>query len=558
MAAISEQSPYFAQQTCLRDNPSLFSVVLKLQQNKQRSSTHGRSLRDLAHLTKRIYPNRKRRRYCSTFDNNNNNSYNMNNNTTTTLHLQFTSATPALPAIQSPSPKLLPLYLPELLNHIFQFLDKDNALYPALLVNREWHDCAARILWRRAVFEDSKESIDRYEKFAHVFGDWQKRAETIPNTRSMTYGLDSMATRNIMTGSSSEQQDINMGMMPQQQSNSADKGRGLLSFATFEGAMRCIAPQPRRTQSDRSLKRKMIGDLTDNHRTTAGGSSTLGPSAAADNSVYDLEVSLPKHTECNSMNYIVTYRRSLRNLSLRKIKEKSINESLCAIAKNTAHLTNLDIYICDHLEDDTVIRFATFHLTPTTPISNLTSISLAGCHRITDTSVIAAANHCPLLEHLDLRACGLVSDTSISAVALNCPRLRHLNVGRIRDKERITITSIRLIAQRTKAAVLGLAGCDITDECMLLLAQHRRSGMERISVNNCYRITNESIRAFVRLCPRLSVFEMKECHLVNDWASVAELVNRKVLLTLCEQQNKACLDWAKSKGRSMKVRAPVK
>jgi hypothetical protein len=133
-----------------------------------------------------------------------------------------------------------------------------------------------------------------------------------------------------------------------------------------------------------------------------------------------------------------------------------------------------------------------------------------------------------------------------------------LNVGRIRDRERITITSIRLIAQRTKAAVLGLAGCDIDDECMLLLAQQRKSSMERISVNNCYRITNESIRAFVKLCPRLSVFEMKECHLVNDWASVAELVNRKVLLTLCEQQNKACLDWAKSQGKSMKVRAPVK
>ncbi|KAI9289957.1 hypothetical protein BC943DRAFT_341117 [Umbelopsis sp. AD052] len=386
---------------------------------------------------------------------------------------------PSLQTLHQPSQKLLPLYLPELLNHIFQFLDKDNALYPAMLVNKEWHDCAARILWKRAAFEDTSESIGRYEKFAQVFGDWQKRGETLPTTRSMPYSLDAMA-RSTITSNSSEQQDINM-IMPQQQSN------------TFE----------------------------------------LG---------HDLS----------------TYRRSLRHLSLRKIKEKSINESLCAIANKATLLTNLDIYICDHLEDDTVIRFATFHITPTAPISSLTQISLAGCHRITDTSIISVANHCPMLEHLDLRACGLVSDLSISAVALNCPQLRHLNVGRIRDRERITITSIRLIAQRTKAAVLGLAGCDIDDECMLLLAQQRKSSMERISVNNCYRITNESIRAFVKLCPRLSVFEMKECHLVNDWASVAELVNRKVLLTLCEQQNKACLDWAKSQGKSMKVRAPVK
>lgn len=537
MVAISEQSPFFIEHSCLRDSRPLFSVVLKLQHNKQRSSaqTHGRSIRDLAHLSKRICPHRKRSRYYTSYD-----SYIMNHQIVSPPPLQ----------ILQPSQKLLPLYLPELLNHIFQFLDKDNALYPALLVNKEWHDCAARILWKRAAFEDTSESIGRYEKFAQVFGDWQKRGETIPTTRSMPYSLDAMA-RSTITSTSSDQQDINM-IIPQQQSNTVDKGRGLLSFATFEGAIRCIAPQPRRTQSDRSLKRRMVMDMTESH------SSTTVSTSSSDMSVYNLEVSSSKHKDTLGMNNLSTYRRSLRHISLRKIKEKSINESLCAIADKATLLTNLDIYICDHLEDDTVIRFATFHITPSTPISSLTQISLAGCHRITDTSIIAVANHCPMLEHLDLRACGLVSDLSISVVALNCPRLRHLNVGRIRDRERITITSIRLIAQRTKAAVLGLAGCDISDECMLLLAQHRKSSMERISVNNCYRITNESIRAFVKLCPRLSVFEMKECHLVNDWASVAELVNRKVLLTLCEQQNKACLDWAKSQGKSMKVRAPVK
>ncbi|KAJ2960232.1 hypothetical protein NQZ79_g4430 [Umbelopsis isabellina] len=543
MTTISEQSPYFVHQPCLREDHPFFSVVVKLQQTKQRSSTHGHSIRAFTHITKRFCSARYTRKRYLAYDSHIMKAFN----------LQFTPSAfnSATPLSMQPTQRLLPLSLPELLTHIFQFLDKDNALYPALLVNKEWHDCASRVLWKRVIFEDSKESIQRYEKFARVFGDWQKSPEQLSTTRSMPYALDSMA-RGVITGNGSEQQDINM-MMPQQQGNGTEKGRGLLSFATFEGAIRCIAPQPRRTQSDRSLKRKIVGDFTDFQARSAGGQGT-----STDSSVFDLEVSSPKHSDRYTISNIVTYRKALRNLSLRKIKEKSINESLCAIAKHATNLTNLDIYICDHLEDETVIRFTTFHITPSTPISSLTHISLAGCHRITDASVIAAASHCPHLEHLDLRACGLVSDVSISAVALNCPRLRHLNVGRIRDRERITITSIRLIAQRTKAAVLGLAGCDITDECMLLLAQNRKSGMERISVNNCYRITNESIRAFVKLCPRLSVFEMKECHLVNDWASVAELVNRKVLLTLCEQQNKACLDWAKSKGKSMKVRAPVK
>jgi hypothetical protein len=118
--------------------------------------------------------------------------------------------------------------------------------------------------------------------------------------------------------------------------------------------------------------------------------------------------------------------------------------------------------------------------------------------------------------------------------------------------------SISLIARNTRVAVLGLAGCDMTDECLIMLAKCRGRSLERISVNNCHRITNKSVQAYVKYCPNLSVFEMKECHWIDDWASVAELVQRKVLLTLCEQQNRACAEWARQRGRIMEVKAPIK
>jgi F-box and leucine-rich repeat protein GRR1 len=41
------------------------------------------------------------------------------------------------------------LTLPELLKKIFNFLAKDNALYPTLLVSRLWSKCAGPILWHR-------------------------------------------------------------------------------------------------------------------------------------------------------------------------------------------------------------------------------------------------------------------------------------------------------------------------------------------------------------------------------------------------------------------------
>ncbi|KAG1561418.1 hypothetical protein G6F49_001826 [Rhizopus delemar] len=247
------------------------------------------------------------------------------------------------------------------------------------------------------------------------------------------------------------------------------------------------------------------------------------------------------------------YRNSIRSITLRKIKEKTINEPLQQIAPYIPRLERLDIYICDYLSDSTILTFINCNI-----FSTLTYLSLAGCNRITDEAILSVAKRCPKLLHLDLRACGQISDRSIGAIARRCPNLHHLNVGRVRDRERITIKSIGLIAKYTKVVVLGLAGCDMTDECLLLLAKYRGKALERVSVNNCYRLTNKTVQAYVKHCPNLSVFEMKECHWIDDWASVAELVQRRVLLTLCDQQSKACTEWARRHGKVMEVRAPVK
>ncbi|KAI8067154.1 hypothetical protein BC940DRAFT_239312 [Gongronella butleri] len=256
-------------------------------------------------------------------------------------------------------------------------------------------------------------------------------------------------------------------------------------------------------------------------------------------------------TEAPALDLVPTYYcPRIRSLMLRKIKEKNINEPLQVIGQHAASLTILDVYICDYVTNAALYPFLTH--------GHLTYLSLAGCQRVTDEAIIRLAHSCPQLQHLDLRACGLVSDQSITQVAMHCPLLRHLNVGRVRDRHHITDASIELIARQTQVSVLGLAGCDVSDISLVTLATHRRSGIERISINNCYRATNKTIQAYVTHCPRLSVFEMKECHHIHDWEAVAELVHRKVLLTLCDQQNRACTDWAKRHGRVLDVKAPVK
>ncbi|KAI7869980.1 hypothetical protein BDF14DRAFT_1722046 [Spinellus fusiger] len=259
-----------------------------------------------------------------------------------------------------------------------------------------------------------------------------------------------------------------------------------------------------------------------------------------------------RHTLSTPVYYshLDMYRMSLRHLSLRKIKDKSIDEPLIKMAAHATQLNYLDVYICDYFTNAALVAFLA---NPT-----LTYLSLAGCYRIDDDAILQVAMGCPHLEHLDVRACGLISDLSVSAIAMGCPHLRHLNVGRIRERHRVTHNSIDLIAKHTQVTVLGLAGCDIDDACMIQLAHLRGAFLERISINSCYRVTNKTLRAYVEYCPRLSVFEMKECPQVNDWEAVATLVQRKVLLTLCDDQSQACTAWARRKGRCLEVKAPVK
>ncbi|KAI9245120.1 hypothetical protein BDA99DRAFT_549271 [Phascolomyces articulosus] len=395
-------------------------------------------------------------------------------------------------------------------------------LYQCLFVNQLWQDCTTRIMYRNLQFNEDKSEYDAFVKFASTFADAPVLQQQRPNIPTYCTPA-SLAVANPCDNNNSNNNN-------DEQLHSYQRMPSLSSTSTSTS--------------------------------TSTSSSSLSSSEYRmpnSKSQYFYTMTPPYHYDYNNDLIFIDerpyrldmYRRTLRTLTLRKIKEfTSVTQSLQQVGKHAFRLERLELYICDSITDDSVLPFLTH--------GNLTHLTLAGCYQVTDAVITQAAESCRNLVLLDVRACGLISDTSITEIALKCPKLRHLNVGRVRDRERISTASINLIAQHTQIAVLGLAGCDITDECMLLLAHHRNKELERISVNNCRRLTNKSVHAFVKQCVNLAVFEMKECHLVDDWEAVAEMVKRKVLLTLCEQQNRDCVEWAKAHGRTLHVRAPLK
>lgn len=444
----------------------------------------------------------------------------------------------------------LALCLPEIVSHIQTFLvpanDQEEVtqqnnnkkklyadIYPCLTVNRLWHDNSSRIIWRKAYFDDTKDDFDTFLKFASTIqNNNQEKQISTSNTTTTAMAAAALAIGGV-TPTTCYFNEINMSIASRSSSISSASSFMIKTPSEHSFDMQVDKEED---ENEYLVSNKIISSETLFHEIE----NNYHYSNNNNKSIQKLETA----TRLN------IYRNALRYLSIRKIKEKSINEPLSRIGQNASKLEHLDIYICDHFSNEALYPFLVH--------SNLTYLSLAGCHHISDEAILKVAEYCNGLEHLDLRACGLVSDISLSAIAYNCPRLRHLNVGRIRDREKVSIKSIALIAQHTQAAVLGLAGCDIDNACMQILAKNRSTGLERVSVNSCYKITNETIYAYIRYCPNLSVFEMKECHHIDDWEAVAELVNRKVLLTLCDQQNRACADWARVRGRTLDVKAPLK
>lgn len=383
-------------------------------------------------------------------------------------------------------------------------------LYPCLFVNRLWYSCVVRHLYRHVLFEDSVNDSYAFQKFASTLSNTQMTLPKPLPSSSFSSSLFSFLSSPSTT-------TIDHRHQQQRQHHHHTDFKFTLPAPASSYCKNKDFIIARRSKSSPSLSVPSI---------------PLPP--------------LPKpqqqqqqSSSLESSKSASIYNKSLRSLTLRKIKDRSLNSILNGISQHATmtRLTNIDFYICDHLSNDALMLLFRH------AYQSLTHVSLAGCYRISDESIIMLAHYVPQLSYLDVRACGLISDVSITAIATSCSNLKHLNVGRIRERDRITSQSIMMVAEFTQVTVLGLAGCSIDDQTIIQLAKYRRHHLERVSVNNCQRLTNKSIHYLSSHCPNLTVFEMKDCHRIHDWYTIHDLLTRNVILTLSEQQNKEYLEW---------------
>jgi F-box and leucine-rich repeat protein GRR1 len=120
-------------------------------------------------------------------------------------------------------------------------------------------------------------------------------------------------------------------------------------------------------------------------------------------------------------------------------------------------------------------------------------LTLTGCQKLSDLSLVKMVTSNRSLLALDVTAIEGVTDATMNAVADNCFRLQGLN-----------ITSCRKIG----------------DDSLINIAQHCRH-LKRLKFNECRQLTAKSIIEFARNCKQLLEIDLHGCSLIEDDAVTA-------------------------------------
>lgn len=196
-------------------------------------------------------------------------------------------------------------------------------------------------------------------------------------------------------------------------------------------------------------------------------------------------------------------------------------------------LTWLEIYMCPGLVPPPQMLPPTLH-----------TLVVTGSAAVDDAWLLGVARRCPHLSVLDLRACELVLDVGVHVIGQNCRRLHSVNLGRKRRGLLITDHSVAyLVRQNPRLHTVGLAGCAVLDRSLWELAAAAGPRLQRLSLNNCTRLTNQLVPALLlrNMFPRLLVLEVRNVLGITYWDPVVTFRRRQsargiyLLIEVCEQ-----------------------
>lgn len=176
--------------------------------------------------------------------------------------------------------------------------------------------------------------------------------------------------------------------------------------------------------------------------------------------------------------------------------------------------------------------------------SSLRTLIVTGSKILDDSLLVEVAKRCPNLQAIDLRACEGITDYGVYAIARSCTQITSINLGRKKRGHLITDHSVStLVCNNKRLETVGLAGCYITDRTIWELAMNCGFSLERLSLNNCPYVTNQSLPVILQhnLLPNLSVLEIRFVVKITNFDPIVTFRRKQnskgicMLIEMCEE-----------------------
>ena len=181
-------------------------------------------------------------------------------------------------------------------------------------------------------------------------------------------------------------------------------------------------------------------------------------------------------------------------LALQVISCDISDSSIVALAQGCRHLAELNLTYCVRITDKAIGEIGRF-LT-----SSLRTLSLSGCKRVTDASLISLSG-CHRLQSVDLNGCMLITDIGLTSLVT-----RAVLIDTLRINDCINLTDASAVAVADSLAyltVIGIQGLHhVTDIGIIRIAQAYKTRLKRVDIYGC-SYTEVGIAELNLLCPQL-------------------------------------------------------
>ncbi|OCB91198.1 RNI-like protein [Sanghuangporus baumii] len=377
---------------------------------------------------------------------------------------------------------------PEILIHILRLVHSVRDLYSALLVSREWCECAVELLWHRPNFSD----FSRFIQMLQVIGSEERMFDYARFIRRLNFLYLS--------------RDLTDSLFVRLAKCSKLERLTLVNCVELsDEALLRVLPQ---------CTSLVAIDLTNITSCTDRPIIALAQSATK---LQGLNLGGCKNITDEGVLAVAKHCPLLRRIKLSNVKNIT-NAAVSALAKQCPLLLEIDLQGCPEITNEAVRDVWTY-------LTHFREVRLAHCAELTDLAFpttpqsgpaetqfnvqpfpnsipilseilppLQLNRMCETLRMLDLTACALITDEAIAGIISVAPKLKNLCLSKC--------------SLLTDAAV----------ESICKLGKH----LHYLQLGHASSITDRSIRSLSRSCTRLRYIDLACCPLLTD-LSVFEL-----------------------------------